>query len=309
MLVAQIHARQKRYAFTLIELLVVIAIIAILIALLLPAVQQAREAARRSTCKNNFKQLGLALHNYHDAHSRFPPGMIYRVATPSSPGPNGKRTPFCVFLLPYIDMANIYNMYDHDQNWHATVHDPQPAGNGVRLVPIPVWQCPSDREAIWTSNPDGSIRGNYAVNWGQGTFGAQGKAAPFNNSFGAKFRDITDGSSNTLAMMEMLKPATGANDYRAWIWNDEPETVVMTRVGPNSSSPDLVVLCVSEGTRLPCTGSVSGSGRSNASRSMHVGGVHALLCDGSVRFVSENIDLATWQALSSMAGEEVIGEF
>lgn len=301
MLVARKHAKQKRYAFTLIELLVVIAIIAILIALLLPAVQQAREAARRSTCKNNLKQLGLALHNYHDAHSRFPPGMIYRIT--------GKRTPFCVFLLPYIDMANVYNMYDHNQNWHATVHDPIPTGNGVRLVPLPVWQCPSDREAIWSANPDGSIRGNYGVNWGQGTFGTQIKPAPFRNIFGAKFRDITDGSSNTLAMMEMLKPETNAADYRAWIWNDEPETVVMTRVGPNSSAPDLVALCVSEGTRLPCTGSISGSGRSNASRSLHVGGVHVLLCDGAVRFVSENVDLATWQALSSMAGEEVIGEF
>jgi len=307
MFVARKHDRHLRSAFTLIELLVVIAIIAILIALLLPAVQQAREAARRSTCKNNMKQLGLALHNYHDTHRLFPPGMIYRVVTSSTP--SGKRTPFCVHLLPFIDKANVYNLYDHNRNWHDTVHDPIPTGNGVRLVPLPVWQCPTDRDAIWSANPDGSIRGNYGVNWGQGTFGTQIKPAPFNNAFGARFRDITDGSSNTLAMMEMLKPETSANDYRAWIWNDEPETVVMTRVGPNSSAPDLVVNCVSEGDRLPCTGSITGSGRSNASRSLHVGGVHVLMCDGAVRFVSENIDLATWQALSSMSGGEVIGEF
>ncbi|QDU05503.1 Type II secretion system protein G precursor [Gimesia chilikensis] len=307
MFVARKHALGRRSAFTLIELLVVIAIIAILIALLLPAVQQAREAARRSTCKNNLKQLGLALHNYHETHSLFPPGMIYRVVTPSSP--SGKRTPFCVHLLPFIDQANIYNLYDHNQNWHATVHDPKPAGNGVRLAPIPVWQCPTDREAIWNSNPDGSIRGNYGVNWGQGTFGNQIKPSPFRNIFGAKMRDITDGSSNTLAMMEMLKPATGSNDFRAWIWNDEPEAVVMTRVGPNSSAPDLVAYCVSEAGRLPCTGGIGGSARSNASRSLHEGGVHVLLCDGAVRFVSENIDLGTWQDLSSMSGNEVIGEF
>ncbi|QDV52989.1 DUF1559 domain-containing protein [Gimesia fumaroli] len=307
MSVARKQNRHQRTAFTLIELLVVIAIIAILIALLLPAVQQAREAARRSTCKNNLKQLGLALHNYHETHRLFPPGMIYRVVTPSSPG--GKRTPFCVHLLPYIDQANIYNLYDHNQNWHATVHDPQPAGNGVRLVPIPVWQCPTDRESIWSANPDGSIRGNYAVNWGQGTFGNQIKPSPFRNTFGARMRDITDGSSNTLAMMEMLKPETSADDYRAWIWNDEPESVVMTRVGPNSSAPDLVTHCVSEAGRLPCTGSIAGPDRSNASRSLHVGGVHALLCDGAVRFISENIDLNTWQSLSSMSGGEVIGEF
>ncbi|QDT44860.1 Type II secretion system protein G precursor [Gimesia alba] len=307
MSVARKQDRPPRSAFTLIELLVVIAIIAILIALLLPAVQQAREAARRSTCKNNLKQLGLALHNYHETHRLFPPGMIYRVVTTSSPG--GKRTPFCVHLLPYIDQANIYNLYDHDQNWHATVHDPQPAGNGVRLVPIPVWQCPTDRESIWSANPDGSIRGNYAVNWGQGTFGNQIKPSPFRNTFGARMRDITDGSSNTLAMMEMLKPETSADDYRAWIWNDEPESVVMTRVGPNSSAPDLVTHCVSETGRLPCTGGISANSRSNASRSLHVGGVHALLCDGAVRFISENIDLNTWQSLSSMSGGEVIGEF
>lgn len=307
MLVAHKHARHRRSAFTLIELLVVIAIIAILIALLLPAVQQAREAARRSTCKNNLKQLGLALHNYHETHRLFPPGMIYRVVTASSP--TGKRTPFCLFLLPFIDKANVYNMYDHNQNWHATVHDPKPAGNGVRLVPLPVWQCPTDRDAIWNANPDGSIRGNYGVNWGRGTFGTQIEASPFKNAFGAKMRDITDGSSNTLAMMEMLKPETSADDYRAWIWNDEPESVVMTRVGPNSSAPDLVTHCVSEADRLPCTGSISGNDRSNASRSLHVGGVHALMCDGAVRFVSENIDLTTWQDLSSMGGGEVIGEF
>jgi len=308
MFVARLSNRRSRTAFTLIELLVVIAIIAILIALLLPAVQQAREAARRSTCKNNLKQLGLALHNYHETHSLFPPGMIYRVVTPSTPA-SGRRTPFCLHLLPFIDQANIYNMYDHNQNWHDTVHDPQPAGNGVRLVPIPVWQCPSDRLAIWNSNGDHSIRGNYGVNWGQGTFGNQIKKSPFRNIFGARMRDITDGSSNTLAMMEMLKPETGADDYRAWIWNDEPETVVMTRVGPNSSAPDLITHCVSEPGRLPCTGSIAGADRSIASRSMHVGGVHSLMCDGAVRFISENIDLGTWQDLSSMSGNEVIGEF
>ncbi|MFH1301605.1 MAG: DUF1559 domain-containing protein [Planctomycetota bacterium] len=291
---------RRNRGFTLIELLVVIAIIAILIALLLPAVQQAREAARRSSCKNNLKQLGLALHNYHEAHSRFPPGMIYR---------QPKRTPFCLFLFPYIDQANLYNLYDHNSSWPTTALKP------VRTAPIPTWQCPSDREAVildtaalW-GDPGASIKGNYGVNWGRNTWISQGKASPFNNFFGAKFRDLTDGTSNTLAMMEMLKPVSTAKEYRAWIWNDEPDAYpLMTRVGPNSSSPDLTVLCINEPGRLPCSGG-NGTSSSVASRSMHVGGVHVLMCDGAVRFVSENIDLGTWQDLSSMAGNEVIGEY
>ncbi len=291
--------------FTLIELLVVIAIIAILIALLLPAVQQAREAARRSTCKNNLKQLGLALHNYHDAHTRFPPGMLYRVPIPGTS--TTKRTPFCLFLLPYIDQANIYNIYNHNDSWHLASND------AARIVPIPVWQCPSDREAIFPDkfyNAGESIRGNYGLNWGRNTFNSQGSASPFNNIFGAKFRDIIDGTSNTLAMMEMLKPDTNAWDLRAWIWNDEPDAYpVMTRVSPNSSSPDLVTRCVNEAGRLPCIQEATPGNRSVAARSLHTGGVHAMLCDGSVRFISNNIDLSTWQNLSSMAGGEVIGEF
>lgn len=297
--------RNKNRGFTLIELLVVIAIIAILIALLLPAVQQAREAARRSICKNNLKQLGLGLHNYHGAHNRFPPGMLYRTPLPGTTAT--KRTPFCLFLLPFIDQGNVYNLYNHDDSWQL------PSNDAARIVPIPTWQCPSDREAIFPFvfySAGESIRGNYGLNWGRNTFGNQVGASPFNTIFGAKFRDITDGTSNTLAMMEMLKPATTAWDLRTWIWNDEPDAYpLMTRIGPNSSSPDRVTRCVNEAGRLPCIIEGTPGNRSVAARSMHTGGVQVLLCDGSVRFVSENIDLSTWQDLSSMSGGEVIGEF
>ncbi len=293
----------KNRGFTLIELLVVIAIIAILIALLLPAVQQAREAARRSTCKNNLKQLGIALHNYHETHRLFPPGMIYRhVGT-------GRRTPFCVHLLPYIDQANIYNLYDHNQSWNAT------ANAAALYAPIPIWQCPSDRGDMYLFydvlyGVAKSIKGNYGLNWGRNTFGDQGEKAPFFHRFGARFRDMTDGTSNTLAMMEMLKPKAEVEDFRAWIWNDEADAYpLMTRVGPNSPAPDLVTKCDNEPGRLPCVAEATLLDRSVASRSMHTGGIHALLCDGSVRFISENIDINTWQNLSSMGAGEVIGEF
>ena len=296
--------RRSKQGFTLIELLVVIAIIAILVALLLPAVQQAREAARRSSCKNNLKQLGLALHNYHDVHTRFPPGMIFRVTVPSVS--TAKRTPFCIHLFPFIEKSNLYDQYDHNANWHMAPNE----SSGVMTSPVSTWQCPSDRDAVWEFNADPGIRGNYGLNWGQNTFSDQVEKSPFNKQFGAKFRDITDGTSNTLAMMEILKAPTSTNDRRGWIWNDEGDSYpVYTRVGPNSSSPDLVQDCNHEPNRLPCTGGITSNSQSIASRSLHTGGVQVLLCDGAVRFVSENIDLPTWQSLSSMGGGEVIGEF
>ncbi|MEW4564805.1 DUF1559 domain-containing protein [Bremerella sp. JC770] len=300
---------QERAGFTLVELLVVIAIIGVLIALLLPAVQQAREAARRMSCSNNLKQLGLALHNYHDTHGKFPPGVFQG----TSPSPSGKRTPFCIHLYPFIEQGPAYDLYDHSVNWH----EGGATQKQVRTTPVPGWQCPSDRDAVipdtsaYWGDAGASIKGNYGLNWGSNTFSDQGEPSPFNLHFGAQFRDITDGTTNTLAMMEMLKPASTAKEFRAWIWNDEPNAyMLMTRVNPNSSVSDQnSEYCVDEPGRLPCV-VVSDDGDSSVtSRSMHPGGVQVLLCDGSVRFVSETISLPTWQALSSMGGGEVLEQF
>ncbi|UUO07578.1 DUF1559 domain-containing protein [Blastopirellula sp. J2-11] len=304
---------RKKSGFTLVELLVVIAIIGVLIALLLPAVQQAREAARRMSCTNNLKQLVLGLHNYHDTHLKFPPGMIYRDPLPGTT--DTKRTPFCIHLYPFIEQGAAYDLYDHNTSWHEGGADHKT----VRTTPVPAWQCPSDRDAVildtaalW-GDPGASIKGNYGLNWGRNTFIDQGEKSPFNNLFGANFRDITDGTTNTLAMMEMLKPVSEAKEYRAWIWNDEPDAYcLMTRVGPNSGANDLTDLCINEPGRLPCTGlgttAPAKLNASVASRSMHPGGVQVSLCDGSVRFISETLQLTTWQSLSSMAGGEVVSE-
>ncbi|WP_437222253.1 DUF1559 domain-containing protein [Planctomicrobium sp. SH661] len=319
----------NRRGFTLIELLVVIAIIAVLIALLLPAVQQAREAARRSQCKNNLKQLGLAIHNYSDTHNRMPPGMLYRVGAASG---EGKRTPFMLFVLPFLEQAAIYNQYNHNLNWTDAGH------LTLRLTPIPTWQCPSDKEAImqWAGTPH-SIRGNYGLNWGQGTWGdldgdtvddlnsarhvlgSGTNRPPFWNCFGARFADMTDGTSNTLLMMELLKGTTSSTDFRGWIWNDEPFTYsISTKLTPNTTASDVLSdsssYCVSDANgNMPCTyaGNTDANLRSStlAARSKHVGGVQVVLADGSVRFVSNNINLPTWRALSSMNQGETLGEW
>ncbi|QDU60267.1 Type II secretion system protein G precursor [Planctomycetes bacterium Pan216] len=299
------NSMDHQRGFTLVELLVVIAIVGLLVSLLLPAVQTAREAARRSSCRSNLKQLGVAIHNYHDTHGLFPPGVIQGI----SPSPAGKRTPFCIHLFPYIGLTAAYDRYDHDINWHL-------GGTSQRIVrttPVPTWQCPSDREAVipndsaFWGEPGASIKANYGLNWGRNTFSDQGEASPFNRHYGATMGDITDGASKTLAMMEMLKPATSAKEYRAWIWNDEPNAyMLMTRVGPNSSVPDRNKnLCVNESPRLPCTVVGNAGDSSVASRSMHSGGVQVLFCDGAVRFISDDIDLSTWRNLSSMRGGEI----
>ena len=209
--------------FTLIELLVVIAIIATLVAILLPAVQQAREAARRSTCKNNFKQLGIALHNYHDTHNILPPGCMmsdeYQVAGTVRMG--GRRFSAHVGLLPYMEQGAIYDMFAADNFIKAPWDNLQPA-NQARIASL---QCPSDStdaSANTTNGPTNYMfsRGDsltdnnrWAGNNGagmRGMFPQLGDSAT-DGTFGKcqRFADIMDGLSNTLAMSERIKAKAG----------------------------------------------------------------------------------------------------
>jgi len=296
-----------RKGFTLIELLVVIAIIAVLIALLLPAVQQAREAARRSQCKNNIKQLGLALHNYHDTARTMPPGAIQSFST----GLN--EATWITMCLPYFDQANLYMM----ANFSSTFGGSGP-NNVILGTSLPMMLCPSDNEvALALPGSPGWARGNYVANSGIGPLTstenpnpAGRTAGPFTMNSKVKMSDFIDGTSNTVLVSELLK--VKGDDFRGVMHYPEGPMYQHDR-SPNTGVPDEFrgSLCIST-VRAPCTGVYTAWNNRQiriAARSNHVGGVHVLLGDGSGRFVSENINLGTWQALSTMDKGEVIGEF
>lgn len=302
--------RGRRPAFTLIELLVVIAIIAILIALLLPAVQQAREAARRSSCKNNLKQLGLAMHNYHDTFGLFPYGYY------DSNTYHG-RDCWMQQILPNIDQAPAYEKYKVDgAKW---VMDTPPA---IKDMKVPVLMCPSDPSSGGYGGGGGAraggngFQGNYVVCAGNTlmTRSSTTLNGMFHRISSTRFRDVTDGTSNTLLFSESIIRGKntggwgGAGGY--WGGANHGAYGFTTLESPNTTIADQVYSCKSTTwPKAPCTAIGGGSALRNFARSMHVGGVQVCLGDGSGRFISENISLTIWRGLGSRNGNEPLGEF
>lgn len=344
--------RRRQRGFTLIELLVVIAIIAVLIALLLPAVQQAREAARRTQCKNNLKQFGLSMHNYESTNGCFQRANYSSIST-STTGWQGFSGH--TMLLPYMDQAPLFNRIDFTQAFWG--------GNNATLkaTVLPAFLCPSDRGWMYgTYGNDGSTGGggnNYFVSGGPsllmlgvtggGVGGSPGTPIGVNDQIGVcnlfrniKIADITDGTSNTIAASEavigdgnssvftlgdVIRGATisfgntfanqaqltafsGTCDQNThygitgknWINGMPGQTFFNTLNPPNSPNVDC----------MECGGCswYDARGVINA-RSRHVGGVHCLMADGSVRFVSNNLDFNTWQRLGAISDGQVVGEF
>jgi prepilin-type N-terminal cleavage/methylation domain-containing protein len=299
--------RKGRTAFTLVELLVVIAIIGILVALLLPAVQAARESARRTQCVNNLKQWSLSFHNHHDTMKRFPFGSC-----------NSPRQTWVMYIWQFIEQNNLSNkniVTEHFYNPPCTIGNTM---NGLCGQRVNAYYCPSDTgsDQNGASTYYQRCRGNYAVNWGPTYYDT---APTFNAPFGhvngnrstpqvVTFSWITDGTSNTLLMSEQLMAKSpDDNDWRGDIHNDDGVFKFMSINTPNSSAPDCVYWNVPDNDpRMPVT--TSGSQQS-AARSRHMGnGVNSALCDGSVRFITGTIALTTWQALSTAQAGESVGD-
>lgn len=295
--------RNTNAGFTLVELLVVIAIIGILVSLLLPAVQSAREAARRMQCSNNFKQWGLAMLSYENANGS--------LSYPNSKTGTGPRVSYPPFLWPFVEQQNLFDQYNFKLPFHR-VCDGALQNEPTVKVQLALYFCPSDRKGMWTAPADCHTRsrGNYVLNWGAADFYQNKttypnyKPAPFGPNRSSTIAMVRDGMSNTMLMSEVIQATVdGHFDFRGDILNDDVSAAqFMTVNTPNSTVPDQNV-CVDLVRPSPCT--TSGD-KIQAARSNHPGGVLTVFGDGSVHFMSNSINLTTWQALGSMDGREVI---
>jgi prepilin-type N-terminal cleavage/methylation domain-containing protein len=347
-------------AFTLVELLVVIAIIGILVALLLPAVQAAREAARRSQCANNLKQLGLALHNYHDVYKRFPVGGVYNTTiesknpftwTEASKGSN------LVNLLPFVEQRGLYENLDFKKagalvgswpDWQCAGIPANPAAfeqqwvnpqqpvKQVRSVLIENFRCPSARHGDYIHNPGepdcARAISNYAISIGNQAMPASNACNIYpGNNFGtgpaghgnsanqgdisgvfarllwaANLRDVGDGTSNVIAMGEIL-PHKSDHHWNGWmhfnaLWTATTAPINYPILGIGDSAAAFP-------NPLPPCNANNNWQTSQGFKSDHPGGAQFVLCDGAVRFLPQNIDYLTYQRLGDRRDGQAVGPY
>jgi type II secretory pathway pseudopilin PulG len=325
-----------------VELLVVIAIIGVLVALLLPAVQMARESARRTQCSNNIRQLGVALHNYHDTISRFPPGGVHHLGGPAqktwqNADSPGWRASWLVFLLPYLEREGLYEQYNF-----SVPPSQDPLSAEVVATPIPTLTCPSvgSRHQAWVGQAGGGIafaKGHYGACFSAGSAYSPGSfngirmdldRAIFNAAghYGAMLADVKDGASNVIAVSEILTRDTPNDSRGAWAYpagaffsghNHVDDVTVGLPLQPNGIAldpnlhlRDKVIDCSAPPTDKDLACDDSNPARPNvAARSYHPGGVHALLADGSVKFIGEQIEIDTWLRLLSIQDGDPVGKY
>ncbi|MBA2113539.1 hypothetical protein HOV93_06880 [Planctomycetes bacterium FF15] len=298
----------------MVELLVVIAIIGVLIALLLPAVQQAREAARRMSCTNNMKQLALAFHNYHDTFQRFPMATNCNINALDPGHSSNRRVSFFHLIMPFIEQTAYY-----DEIMPRIEADTFPGSwpESVRNIVFDAFVCPS--EPLGDKVEQQGFHGTYLVcngssHTGSGAHQSDGIFYPRNNT---GFEDITDGSSNTAMLGEIRLQADHAtasgtgnvvcgstHDLRGRYHNPYHGNIYFTTLrAPNTEVGDVLQYC--NGTEnAPCR-QCSSSNMETHIRSYHPGGGHIALADGSIRFIPETVSQTVFQAIGSRNGSEV----
>ena len=345
---------QNRKAFTLIELLVVIAIIAILISLLVPAVQKVREAAARTQCTNNLKQMGLGLHNYHGANKIFPAGLKI-LPNLVDPTHEGAATAF-VYLLPYLEQGSLFQGYKDTLHWYDPVNQP------FVVSSVPVFMCPSNPNpkpldlTIYGQGaalPTTAGSTDYALcrgangtlhpNWTlipaayRGVFNIETSGLGYPKA-GIRMGDILDGTSETLAMGEAVSgsnkflvrnpktlavqpaattliqgwgtanvgPTAGgyANTWYGSVFAVTAQSQTLASPEPMNNNPATPTACAPEATGNNSSGALASMDFISGFRSNHTGGCNFLFCDGTVRFLTQDINPATYQAISTYAGGE-----
>jgi prepilin-type N-terminal cleavage/methylation domain-containing protein/prepilin-type processing-associated H-X9-DG protein len=331
---------RKNRGFTLVELLVVIAIIAVLVGLLLPAINAAREAARRIECTNNLKQLGLSLTTYHTSHGTFPPGLQYDPAVYPDPSRTDSFQPnWAILILPYLEQQNLFDSFDFTQNVSA------PVNRTPRGTTVQAFRCPTDivgTPFVGMNNGEGDnwARGNYAANAGNGPliitdrpdaiFGPNSpgwldsrRRGVMGANASVSIAGIRDGASNTLLVGEVRTGLNGYDRRGTWAMGTAGASSLYwygstgDANGPNACAPrsDDLEGCalIPETERISqCMGCDNGGSHQAAVRSQHDGGAVVVFADGSVHFVSDYVETGSalltsvWDRLIASSDGQVV---